>query len=376
MMRKYISVVVAIALLAVGYFVSTQLASSKNKRKGKPKVEKVAPTVFVKKAKNETIPITVNASGVVMAKERIELFAEVQGTFQNTGKSFKSGTRYNRGQVLIRLNSSEQYATLQAQKSTLYNQIAIMRPDLKIDFPKAFPNWEKYIQAFDLNEPVPELPTPTSTKEKVFVSSRSVYNTYYSIKAQEQRLAKYVIRAPFSGILTEALVTQGTLVRVGQQLGEFISTNVFEMEVAVSTSLLPYIKTGKTVKVRSLENPNQTWEARVVRINGKVDRASQTSTVFLELRGKGLDEGLYLEAMIDAQKVENAMEIDRGLLNNDNEIFVVKGDSILKLKKVNPVFFNSKTAVITGLEDGESLLMKVIPGAFEGMPVKVYSEDK
>ncbi len=364
---------VGVGVLVGGYFIANAFMNSKNKRSRPPKVAKVAPTVIVETVQNQSIPIEVKASGSVMAKNRIELFAEVQGVFRSSAKPFKPGIRYRKGEVFLKMDAEEQYATLQAQKSTLYNQISLMLPDLKIDYPDAFPRWEQYVNIFDLEKPVPALPETTSTQERVFVSSKNVYTTYYNIKSLEIRQQKYVLTAPFDGVLTEALVTPGTLVRPGQQLGEFIATDVFEMEVAVGVSLMPFMQVGKAVQVRSMADPTKTWQAKVIRINGKVDRTTQTGDVFLEIRAKDIEEGMYLEAIINAKEEENAYEIDRKLLFNENKVFVVE-DSTLAMATVQPVYFDTDHVVIKGLPNGTALLAKSVPGAYEGMAVKILEQ--
>ena len=73
---------------------------------------------------------------------------------------------------------------------------------------------------------------------------------YYSIKNIEKRLSKYNITAPFNGVLTEALVTKGTLIRPGQKLGEFIDTSVFEIELAIEKRLL---------SIRKIKRRTRQW---------------------------------------------------------------------------------------------------------------------
>ena len=123
---------------------------------------------------------------------------------------------------MLSLNSDEFYASLQSQKSNLYNLITSILPDLRLDYPTEFKKWETYLKGFDMNKTTPKLPDFSSDKEKYFISGRGILTAYYNVKNLEVRLSKHQIRAPFSGILTEALVTPGTLVRVGQKLGEFI----------------------------------------------------------------------------------------------------------------------------------------------------------
>ena len=186
----------------------------------------------------------------------------------------------------------------------------------------------------------------------------------------EQRLSKYTISAPFSGILTEALVTEGTLVRAGQKLGEFIETGTYELEVAISKTYADFLKVGEEVRLSNLEK-TQDFMGKVIRVNGRVDQTSQTITVFIEVKGDNLREGQYLEANLNAKDEENAIEIDRSLLSEDNKIFVVR-DSILDLIEVKPVYFTDKKVVLKNVRDGETIVSRPVSGGYAGMLVKVY----
>ncbi len=53
-------------------------------------------------------------------------------------------------------------------------------------------------------------------------------------------MSKYTIKAPFKGILTEALVTEGTLIRNNQKLGEYIDPSLYEMEVSLGKKLCKF----------------------------------------------------------------------------------------------------------------------------------------
>jgi len=378
-MKKYIGAIIGIIILAASILLYQNpevfAKSAENKKPdGEAKKANIT-TAFVRNVENRQIPITVTATGSLMAKDRIELFAEVQGVFEESSKSFKPGVRYGKGEMLLKMRGDENYANLQAQKSTLYNLITTSLPDLKIDYPEAFPNWEKYVKEFDLEKPVKPLPEATATKEKVFISSKNIFTTYYNVKSLEIRQGKYLIRAPFSGVLTAADITPGTLVRAGQRLGEFISTGTFELEVAVNASFAPYLQVGKSVEVRSINDHSKTWTGKVVRINGKVDRESQTTTVYLQVQGNNLQEGMYLEATIKAREEENVFELPRNLLIDQNKVYIAK-DGKLGLITIQPIHFSEQTVIVKGLENGMKVLAKGLPGAFSGMAVELLEEGK
>ncbi len=368
-MRKTIlSVLFGIVVIIGAYFLSGIIASSKENRRPKP--QKVVKTVFVDTIKNGEVPIVVPANGNLVAKRRVELYAEVQGVFRRGNQPFKPGQQYNRGQTLIKIDASEYFASVQSAKSELYNLITSIMPDLQLDYPEHFPKWQEYLASFDLERSTPKLPNVTAEKEKYFITGRGIYSSYYNVKNLEQRLSKYTISAPFSGILTEALVTEGTLVRAGQKLGEFIETGTYELEVAVSKTFADFLKVNEEVRLSNLEK-TQEFTGKVIRVNGRVDQASQTITAFIEVKGENLREGQYLEANLNARNESNAIEIDRSLLLENDQIFVVR-DSILDVIDVKPIYFTDKKVVLKEVPDGETIVSRPVSGGYAGMLVKVY----
>jgi len=134
----------------------------------------------------------------------------------------------------------------------------------------------------------------------------------------------------------------------------------------------PFLKLGKDVTVSNLEGL-QTWKGKVSRIKGKIDQATQTIGVFIDVKGEGLKEGMYLEASLDARNEENAISIPRNLMMDDNHIFAVN-DTILELIEVKPVFHSEKNVILKGVPDGTPIINRPIPGAYPGMVVNVVKE--
>ncbi len=369
-MRKIILSVLGVLLIIGGFFAAQWIIDSKTQRK--PKVEKVIKTVFAEKVQNGVVAILVPANGNLRAKRRVELYAEVQGVFKGNTKLFKPGTSYNAGETIIRINASEYAASVQSAKSNLYNQLTSIMPDLRLDYPDFFPKWQTYLSGFDMAKTTPALPEMTTEKEKFFISGRGILTSFYNVKNLEQRLSKYRISAPFKGVVTEALVTEGTLVRSGQKLGEFINTDVYELEVSVSKTYSDLLKLGENVALASLDN-TKTYSGIVARINSSVDQATQTIKAYIEVNESSLREGMYLEASLDAKKESDAIEIDRTLLLENDQIFVVR-DSILDRIDVKPVYFSDKKVVLKEVPDGTTIITKPVVGAYVGMQVKIFEE--
>lgn len=367
-MRNIILSIVGLALILGAIFLGNYIIE-KN-QKPKPQFKKAKKTVFVKTVENSTIPIILTANGNLVAKNRIEIFSEVQGVLESSTNTFKPGTKFIIGQTLLRINSDEFNASLQSQRSNLFNLITSVLPDIRLDYSSQFQKWEEYLQAFNVNGNIPTLPEFSSDKEKYFISGRGILTAYYNVKNLEVRLSKHQIKAPFTGVLTEALVTSGSLVRAGQKLGEFIATDVYEMEVAVSAEFADLLKVGNRVALNNLSK-TKSYTGTVVRVNGKIDQISQTIKAYINVAHPDLKEGMFLEANLIAKSEENAIEISRKLLVDNKAIYIVKNDSVLTLKSVTPVYFGAEKVVVKGLENSEKILTQNLPGAFDGMIVKI-----
>jgi membrane fusion protein (multidrug efflux system) len=365
-MRKSVSIILAILILIGGGYAASLLMNREKRQR--PTIEKVKPTVFTAKVSNGDVQVFIEESGRLTAKYRADLYAEVQGVMETTARDFKPGSTFNKGDIMVKIRENDYYANLQAQKSVLQNLITSVLPDLRLDYPDVYKKWDNYLKNFDMDKPIGKLPETSSDKEKFFITGKNIYTTYYNTKNLEIILSKYTLRAPFNGILTEALVNPGTVVRPGQKLGELIDPSVYELELAISKSILPDLIIGKSVKVFDIENRELSWNGKISRINGRINTATQTVQVFVEVKGQALREGMFLNASISAKPKQNAFELPRSLLIDDTNLYIVK-DSVLQVVAISIIHTTTESIIIRGLEDGTDVVIRPVAGGYNGLQV-------
>lgn len=367
-MRKIINTVIAIVIILGAVLYANYLVSSNNRIK--PPAKKVVKTVFAESAQNGKVPISIRTSGQLLAKNRFELFAEVQGVLKNGSGVFKPGQIFKKGAVLINIDAQEFKASLVSSRSNFQNTIAGMMADLKLDYPMAYEQWNNFLKRFDLDTPLPDLPEINDEKAEFFIAGRGVISAYYAIKNLEERLGKYSIRAPYDGVLASASVTEGTLVRPGQNLGEFIATEAYELALSIAPDASDYLKLGDEV-VMSTRSGTKTFSGKITRINKRVDPTTQLVQVFVETNDPTLKEGMYLEAEINAGSVDNALLMSRKLLVDETSVYAVQ-NGVLVLVPVEPVYFMPNKMVVRGVPDGSMILTQPVAGAHSGMRVNIY----
>jgi len=370
MLRRIIIVLLSLGILAGGYFGFKKLSVKPESNRAKP----TAPVkgVYAQVIENADIPLEIISSGQLEATRRVMLTSEVTGILKSS--RFKEGVSYGKGQAIFTIDNSEANANVSSQRSSFYSKLLNVMPDLKLDYPEVWSKWDAYLNSIDVEQTLPELPVFDNDRERNFITANGIVTSYQMVKNLEIRSGKFVIRAPFNGVITAADVQEGGLVRQGQPLGEISSLGDYELELPVNLAYLEYLKVGRKIELSPIEGSGN-YTGEIVRINPRADVNSQSIIAYVRVRDKNLREGMYLEAEMDGGTISDASEIDRKLINADNEVFIVVRDTMLEKTRVNPIYYKEETVIVTGLEDGVSLVSKPVPGAYKGMKVKILHSD-
>ena len=363
-LRRILLSVLGILILVVAFSLSKSIANGNPP----PRKEagKVVKDVYYIEVKNNVYNVQIPSNGVLEAYQRIKVTARVQGLMQTISPLFKSGQAYKKGQTLVQIESSEFRSNVISQRASLYNLITSVLPDLELDFPEAYEIWKAFLLQFDLEQTVPALPA-MEENVRLFISGRGIISSYYALQNLEKSLTFYSIKAPFDGVLVAANVTEGSLIRPGQELGDFIAPDHYELKVALPKSYVEKIAVGASVELKSIDT-QKTYPGKVARINAKVTTQTQSVEVFIRVSNPELKEGMYMESQIGALEFENVFSIDRGLLDGDQQLYLIEKNQ-LQLKQVKVVHFTETDAIVSGLTDGQLLIAQPIIGAYQGMEV-------
>ncbi len=372
MNRKLISFLLVAVILGGAIFMFVALAAQKTDPPQRPKPENKN-YVKAEKFVPQTVETTIEAFGRVNSSQQINLTAEVGGKLIGSEVPLKQGQSFKKGQLLCKIYNEEQKLNLKAQKSRFLNTLASVLPDIKIDFTDNFKTWERYFDSIELDEDMPALPQPKSSKEKTFLATKNILSDYYAIKSAEVNLKKYTIYAPFNGSIRQANQQIGSVVNPGTVIASLIRTDELELEIACDVRDIDFVQIGQEVEVIADTPGAPRWNGKVTRIADFVDANTQSIGVFIKVKNTGLSEvreGAFLMASIPGKKVEGAIRVPRSILKNKDEVFVVK-DSVLKTRQVKVHKINENTAVISGLSEGDIYVTDMPSNASENMKVEI-----
>jgi multidrug efflux pump subunit AcrA (membrane-fusion protein) len=370
-----LSLAAAIIFLGGGYVLYEWLGSMQEEPP-KRAAKQQTMAVKIQNATPSTIEAEIITFGRVESEQPVDIVAEVSGKIRES-VSLQVGQSVRKGQVLFTLGKETFELGLQAQKSNFMREIAMILPDMKIDYPNRYQDWSSYFADLEVEKVLPKLPVYQSEKEKTFLATKGILASYYNIKAQEATLDKYVVTAPFSGSISEVYLQNGSVSPPNGKVLRLVQNSQLELKVPVDTRDVHWLKTGTKVGVAT-EDDTQKWIGTIARIGDIVNPATQSLDVYVKIQnGKDpIYAGMYLRATMQGGTIQNAIEVPRRAVFNDNEIYTVKNDSVLHLQTVQIKKSNKETLIISGVNEGEKVVTEPLINAYDEMIVKVLKEGK
>ncbi len=372
MKRRQWAIIGGFAILVMAFLVKNYLAASAEEKA--PVKRSQGSLVMYQEIKADSVAISIPIDGPVQAFNKIELFSEVSGVVNRSSAKFKEGQAYAEGEVFLDLDDSEAKSAYRSARSNFISLIGQVLPDIKLDYPERYDAYYKYLQVLNQSQNLLSPPQENLEKLKLFLSGRGFYSSYQSAESARVRLAKYQLKAPFDGSLTEALVEPGQLVRAGQILGEFIGEGQFEMLANISPSQARMISIGDSVSLHSTDGQRE-YRGVLYRINEKVDPATQSIGVFIRLEGADIIDGEYLRGDLSGNSLANAMQIDRKLLIDENSLYQIV-DSSLQVLQIEILHSDPEHIIFTAPDSVLRIPSGKIPGAYPGMKVRLTKADR
>lgn len=364
------SLIFIAAIIVVSFLLMVFLSTFKKEPQKKPKkVEKR----FVKVSEVEygDISSEIIEFGRVISLEQVDILSEVRGKIERGNIPLKKGQRFNKGDLLFKIYDKEAKLAMKAKKSRFLNLIANLLADFKIDFPERFDRWRDFFDSISIDKNLPDMPDPKSKNEKIFLASRNILSEFYSIKVDEVVLKKYIVLAPFSGSYKTVNMEVGGVANPGSPIAKVIRTDKMEIEVPIDSSGVKWMRIGDTVDIVKDAGKNIVIKGKVVRISPFIDQQTHSVAVYISFNNNtsgSVFSGDYLKVIFSGIKITNGMKIARNAVFNNNEVFVVRDNKLMK-KEINILKLEAKTIIFNGLDAGEIVVTEPLINARDGSPV-------
>lgn len=328
-----------------------------------PKFDLISCSEF---SSSDIIP-RIEISGTINSKNKVDLFSEVGGKVYSRKNKFKVGNEFKKGQTLIRIEASDLRLEIKSVKSEFLSLIIQCLPDIKIDYPNSFNEWASYVENFNIDKRLKDLPNPEVKKLRNFLSGRGVYSIFYRIMSLENKLDKFSINAPFDCVVTQSFLSRGSNVLLGQKLGQIIDNNNYEISTSLGVSNSELFDIGD-MAVLSSDDSEKNFSATIERKGNHINSLTQSIDIFFELSDKNVKDGMFVKGQVFGKKLSNIFKIPRNKILKNKFIFIKEG-GMLKEKQVQVIYFENDSVIVTGLENKDCVVDDYRNYFYDGMEI-------
>ena len=351
-MRIVNQLLVVAALAAVGggawYYTQQKPAAGPTPQAGAPRT---APPMAVETVAVETgvVVDVVEAVGTARAREAVVITPKVPAMVKKI--SFTEGERVKANQVLVELDAREIEARLEETRVMRENSQRL---------------YDRSTKLFETRN------VPQSRVEELQAQLEAAGAR---IRADEARLADYVIRAPFDGRMGLRRISLGALVTPGVEISTLDDTSSIKMDFKVPENALRSLQPGAKVEARSSAYPGRVFTGTVTTIGTRVDATSRSIELRAEVPNKddALRPGMFLTASLVVDTRPQALLVPEAavLSNGDNHTVFVVAEG--KAKQV-PVRLgqsrDGKIEIRSGVNAGDAVITGGLVKVRDGQAVR------
>ena len=302
--------------------------------------------VVTSTAQQQSFPLSSEALGNARANEAVDIRPEITAAI--TSIEFEEGQAVQKGDILVRLESSEPLADLAAARAALVDSES------------------QYRRSRELYET-----RVVSESELEQLAARRDADQA-AVNAAQSRLNHTVIRAPFPGQLGLRRVSLGSVVGPATVITTLDDTSQIKLDFDVPEVFLSRLETGLNVLARSAAWPDTSFEGQVVSVDTRVDPVSRTVTVRALLPNDDgrLRPGMFLTVTLLKDDVFALMIPEQAIVPERSKqfVFVVGEGNVVEKREVRSGRRRpGEVEILDGLKEGERVItegtQKVRPGS-------------
>ena len=310
---------------------------------------------------------------------RTNLVAQVSGEVVSVSDALRAGGRFEKGDLLLNIDSRDyDHANAQAaahlQRSQVEAQYFIAENERLI--------------ALSRNDMVSESQL-RAAERSAGVAQAALTDARAQLNNTQLNLTRTEIKAPYHGRVASEQVDIGQFVQRGGVIAQLYATEQLEVRLPLADRQLGFLnplilETGiyseatapKVALSADYAGKRHQWNAKLVRSEGVIDKQSRVVYVVAQIDnpksqlGVDLPVGLFLNAEIMGNTIENAAVIPRSAIREGNRVLVLSENNTLHFRSVDILRYEDGQAIVaSGLRSGEKICLSSLQYVVEGMPV-------
>ena len=341
--------------------------------------------VFAEPVRTVSLTLAVDTQGEVRPKHEITISPQISGRVSYVSPEFTDGGFIQRGQVLVRVEAADyELGVVRARSAVASAEQRLAREVAEADLA------QRDLEDLGLTDV-----SPLARREPQMAEAQASLDAARAqLREAELALNRTAVTSPFEGRVRERGVDVGQVVSPGQALGVIFATDVVEvilplkdeelgrLGLPLAFSASPAQPGPRVIFTASVGGEPRTWIGHVARTGAAINSQTRQINVIAELQdpfGAGADNGapmapgLFVNARIEGDVIDDVLLAPRAALRGDDRLFVgLADDSKLSIRTVHVVYSDREGAYLrSGVAPGELAITSPIRAAFDGMNITV-----
>ncbi len=374
--RAVMSFVLVLAVLGVMVLGVILLVMNKRVAAEKEK-QRIVPAVEVERVVKSDYRVKLSTQGVVESTRETQLAAEVGGRVMEISPNLKRGGQVEEGERLVRIDPADSRSALAMAEVGLADaELALEQERARVD--QADLDWKRLGRGGSANPLVLRKPQLAAAEAKTGSASEEVAKARRDVERTE-------ILAPFDSGVRSAMVEVGAVVAPGTMVAELYASGELEVRLPLGLEDFGFLArneagevTGGVMLTGKIGMRVYEWKAEIARVDPEIERKTLSASVIVKVLPADRTDfplppvGLFLDAEIEGQMLEDVVEIPRRALMEGNRVIVVDGENKIAFRDVEVVRLNEKTAVLhDGLAADEGVILTRLSAPVTGMEVEI-----
>ena len=383
--QKLFKIGMPVFIVLLGFVVFAALKSLKQEPKHEIKQD-LGMLVEIFTLEKKDWQVAVMGPGTVQAAQEISIIPQTSGEVTYVSPSMEEGGFFNKDEVLFKIDSTDYQLALEQARATE------AKAELNLETIESWSRvaraeWER-IKKVDEDEP-----NPLVVYEPQLKNARAeLASAKAGVKQAELNLERTEIRAPFNCRIRSENVDIGQYVRAGTSVAVVAGTDTAEVVVPLPLDELRWLdvpmrgykKDGSLATIHiEINGKDYERKGRIVRSTGEVDTLSRMTKIVIEVQDpygllhegnarKALVSGSFVDVSIMGGLLKDVFLIPRTAVRDNDTVWIMDKDNLLRIQNVQIVRYERENVLVKdSLDDGERIVLTNIPGAADGMKLKV-----
>jgi RND family efflux transporter MFP subunit len=333
---------------------------------------------------------TVSVMGTVRPQREVALKPRVSGEIIKIGDNLIPGGRFNKGEELLAIDPID-YQLVVRQ---LASEVARVETDMQVELGRQRVAQKEYEL---LGESVSEVEKTLMLREPQLQSNRALLEgTRARLEQAQLDLKRTSVRSPFNAVVMSREVNLGTRVSPSTTLATLVGSDSYWVEAPVPASQLQWISisqedndSGSSVRIydSAAWGPNRSRSGQLVGLTAMVEENGRMAKLLAEIPDPlSLQEtsseqpklllGSYVRVEIEGKLLAKAAAIDRDLIHNGEQLWIMDEEGRLDIRTVEIAFRGQDQVLVTdGVSHGEKLITTNLPSPVQGMTLRLQEAE-